>query len=324
MSTKLALRHHRSHALCIDFPSLVQIMGPGAGTGFSTLISKTLAGIRMRGTSADAWAKAGLVDPHAFGVDRLDQLPAHWDKNLPLDWLKNSDKLAANPWRWMMGDVLPSLDKLGVKGIDADAISKAMAEGKSAGLKAAIDKIDKGSLFSALGKLGYDKTAVQEMMQFINRAPMILRDEALMRAIGNPDDYENYAKALQDVATSFNSAILSFTGKNFVPWVTSQLESLAGALRSLGDAAKGIHSFTDAWAAFDKWASSKIYDKNGEAHPFGIGKSLWHTITGPDAILSNRRFNAHRHGDAIGAWGAHTTPTKEVMRHALAVIAKAE
>lgn len=215
----------------IDFPSLVQIMGPNAGRGFATLMQKTMAGIMVRQQSADAWLAAGLVNPDADWKVKPGE--KGWSKSLPANWLMGSEEMGRNPFRWVMQDVLPHLGTLGAKGIDANAILEAMKTGSSEGLKIALDKIDKPTLFSALGKLGYDRNAVQMLQQLINRAPMILRDEAMMKQIGDPTQYENYAKSIQDVQTSWNSLVNAMTGKDFVPFVTAQVKGIADILNQL-------------------------------------------------------------------------------------------
>jgi hypothetical protein len=216
-----------------DFPALVNDMGSRAGVGLLTLMNKVLAGINVRDASANEWNRLGMVDTSKVHFKKGGGIDAK--AGLATGWLKDTDLLGQNPIEWLMRSLVPHLEG-SVRGLHADRIVKEWQAGDAEALAHDLRRMNRADLFAELGKLGYDRTAVQEMLQGITRAPMILRDRANMAKIrAQIEDFKSYDKAKQEVGTAANTLFQALTGQGFVPAVTSALQGLAGAMNIWAD-----------------------------------------------------------------------------------------
>jgi hypothetical protein len=219
----------------VKFPAMVQALGQRAGTGLMTLTNKTLLGIMVRAQSGKWWADHDLVN-----MDKVKVAKSGGVIPTAAGWLKNHDLLGRDPHEWLLTTVLPAMAARNeVRGLNMPAILGAYQAMDPEKMLGAINDINKAGgiadLKAQLGRAGYDRTAVTSMIMMILRSPSIMRDfwnmERALKSMGQMEGYYAATGALAAQADMMWNALL---GKEFVPWISDNIKTVAGWFGWLG------------------------------------------------------------------------------------------
>lgn len=222
--------------LYVGFPALVQSLGTRAGVGLATSFQKIIGGVRLTQGTVGAWEDIGLVDPKYKGWKSKDLVGK--------DWIKGGTEFGGDPFLFMLNKILPALQKSGkVPGIDSQGLISAFNTGDTEKAAALLKNIDRTKLTQQLSALGYDRNAVTFMFENVARLAAYMRDlknQLLAEDALNKSEqqFKDYGESLKEVGSQANRAWLALTGREFVPWVSQSLRTIAGGLSSLSETFK--------------------------------------------------------------------------------------